>query len=184
MSNCKSALLFYFRATFVIITAIFLIIPISSCDIGARKYADVICNYSHEYNVEPALVFAIIETESHFNSRAVSSVGAIGIMQIMPQTGDWIATSLSIESFNDDMLFDPELNIRFGTWYLAYLTTVFDEKWQIICAYNAGEGSVRRWIEELSVTRDGIPIHETAAYLTKVERAQSRFRRKKYASFD
>ena len=184
MPNRKSVILFYFKAIIVIIVAIFSVIPIYSCDIGARKYADIIQRYSREYEVDPELVFAVIETESHYNPRAVSPVGALGIMQIMPQTGSWIATCLSIENYNEELLFDPEVNIRFGTWYLSYLTSVFDENWQIVCAYNAGEGCVKRWIEDEGVTRESIPIAETAEYLAKVERAQSYYRRKKYASFN
>ena len=129
------------------------------------------------------MVFAVAEVESHFNPQAVSAVGAIGIMQIMPSTGEWIASVLCVPDYNVDDLFDPELNLRFGTFYLSYLFSVFSEEWQIIASYNAGEGVVRGWIDE-NVTFDSIPYHETLDYVRKVKRALSRYRRKKYAAFD
>ena len=133
--------------------------------------------------MEPALVFALAEVESHFNPQAVSPVGAVGIMQIMPATGDWIAGLLGMNNYKEKDLLDPVVNLRFGAYYLAYLKSLFSEEWQVVVAYNAGETVVRSWIAE-GVTPESIPYPETSAYLIKVKRALSRYRSKKYAGFD
>ena len=105
-------------------------------------------------------------------------------MQIMPDTGEWVASVLEVEGFRESDLQDAEINIRFGTWYLSYLLSRFEERWQGLAAYNAGEGKVRGWIEEGIDSIDMIPLSETLSYVKKVEAAISRYRRKKYAAFD
>lgn len=184
MRKGKSPLLFYFRRNLIIITLFLLLFSTYSCDSTQKKYADTIRHYSLEYDLDPAVVFAVIETESHFNPVAISPVGAVGIMQIMPNTARWIASYLLLENYFDEYLLDPEINIRYGTRYLSYLFSVFDEMWQGIAAYNAGEGTVKGWLNQGGITRETIPIAETATYVDRVERALSRYRSKKYASFD
>ena len=184
MRQGKSLILFYFKSTFIIITLIFTLFLSNSCDFGPKKYEEIIKVNAREYSLEPAIIFAVAEVESHFNPQAKSKKGAIGIMQIMPETGAWIATSLGIEGYQDSDLQDAEINIRFGTWYLSYLLSRFEESWQGLAAYNAGEGKVRGWIEEGVDSIDMIPLSETLSYVKKVEAAISRYRRKKYAAFD
>ena len=151
-----------------------------SCCFSSKRYAKSICEYAAEYGVLPALVFAICETESHFDPRAVSPVGAVGLMQIMPSTGEWIASRLGID-YESDMLFDPLLNLRFGTFYLSYLSASFSEKWQVVAAYNAGEGVVRGWIEE-GITETTIPYRETFVYVRRVNRVLARYEKYNSAS--
>ena len=154
-----------------------------SCNYIPRRYADKINRYASEYGVDPAIVFAIAETESHFNPKAKSQVGAIGIMQLMPETAKWVAkTYLSKEVLNDD-LFDVDLNIRLGVCYLSYLFSVFDEDWQVFAAYNAGEGTVKAWLDDEIVRKDSIPYPETKAYINKVDRARKRFSNKNFTAF-
>ena len=184
MRQGKSLILFYFKSTFIIITLILTLFLSNSCDFGPKKYAEIIKVNAREYSLEPAIIFAVCESESHFTPRATSSKGALGIMQIMPETGAWIATSLGIEGYQDSDLLNAEINIRFGCWYLSYLLSRFDERWQGIAAYNAGEGTVRSWLVAGIDKMDLIPITETAAYVKNVENAISRYRRKKYAAFD
>ena len=184
MRNGENSILFHIKVFFILITLVFIIIPTNSCDSTAGKYADSILSYSTCYGVEPALCFAIAETESHFNPQAKSAAGAIGIMQIMPKTAEWIAEQLDFEKYVIEDLYDVEVNLRFGIWYLSYLSVLFSSQWEVIAAYNAGEGKVKSWIEEEGVTRESIPFTETAEYVDKVERAIDRFRRKKYAAFD
>ena len=154
-----------------------------SCDFAARRYVDIVRDVSKVFDVEPALIYAIAEIESRFNPSAVSPVGAVGIMQIMPATGEWIAARLEMAAYREEDLFDPEINFRFGAYYLSYLATCFAERWHIIAAYNAGEGAVKAWLSE-GITRESIPYPETAAYLRKVERAFSHYQGKKYCAFD
>ncbi|HAE88850.1 MAG TPA: lytic transglycosylase [Clostridiales bacterium] len=139
---------------------------------------------STEYGVKSSVVFAVAEVESHFNPKAKSKVGAIGIMQLMPKTASWIAQNLSIEEFKEEDLYDAQTNIRFGVWYLSYLYIVFEEDWQVFAAYNAGEGAVKDWIEDKNFKKEDIPYSETAFYVKKVERAVKRYAKKNFAAFD
>ena len=179
----KKGILFYFKTILIVIGLLFLLNTTYSCDYTARKFGDIIQRHCREFNVEPALIFAVAETESHFNPHAESIAGAIGIMQIMPNTAEWIASSLNVEIIRQD-LYDPEINIRFATFYLSYLFSIFDDPWQVIAAYNAGEGRVREWIKSGITSPDNIPLEETVYYVEKVERALSYYRKKKFAAFD
>lgn len=129
---------------------------------------------SNEYHVDPHLVLAIIRTESRFYSRANSHVGAKGLMQIMPETGTWIAGQMKIKDYNEEMLFDPEYNLRMGIWYLSYLEKNFQGNNVImLAAYNAGENKVKRWLAEglwTGMEKDigQIPYQETRDYIEKV----------------
>src|SRR5439155_18887712 len=109
-------------------------------------FGGLIHEKAQKYDVAPALVAAVVETESRFKSRARSQVGARGLMQLMPRTGRWLGAS---------NLYDPEQNVEAGTKYLRYLNERFDGNLKkTIAAYNAGEGNVRRY--------GGIPpFHET-----------------------
>ncbi len=184
MREGKRLILLYFKSNFIIIALIFTLFLTNSCDFAPRKYAEIIRMNADLYGIEAALIFAICETESHFNTQAESPKGALGIMQIMPKTGEWIASQMGITEYKNSDLFDAELNIRFGSWYLSYLMSRFDESWQIVAAYNAGEGTVKGWIDSGIDEIDDIPISETVFYVRRVQRARSRYRRKKYAAFD
>ena len=101
----------------------------------------------------------------------------MGLMQIMPETGEWIAGKIGIEDFNAEMLEDPEVNIEMGVWYLDYLAERFDgETDTVIAAYNAGHGNVEKWLNDGQYSADGrtlaeIPFEETRNYVKKVNRA-------------
>ncbi|QIA26451.1 lytic transglycosylase domain-containing protein [Thermaerobacter sp. PB12/4term] len=97
--------------------------------------------------LDPLLVAAVIRRESGFEPRAVSSRGARGLMQLMPETGAWAASRLGIEGFHPDRLFEPEVNLRLGCWYLAYLLDRFGgDPVAALAAYNGGEGTVEDWM--------------------------------------
>ena len=174
----------YFKPIFIIIVVIFITISLYSCDLGARRYADLIREISLEYGVDPAVVLAVSEVESHFDPEAKSSAGAVGLMQLMPDTASWVAKCIPIENYKDEDLFVPETNVRIGVWYLSYLYRVFDESWQVFAAYNAGEGTVKDWISDENFKKEDIPYSETANYVKKVERALKRYGKKKFAAFD
>lgn len=118
-------------------------------------YGDLIHEKAQKYDVDPALVAAVIETESRFRHDAHSSVGARGLMQLMPRTGRWMGAR---------DLYDPDQNVDAGVKYLKYLQGRFDGNLQkAIAAYNAGEGNVRRY--------NGVPPYrETRNYVTRVMR--------------
>jgi len=116
-------------------------------------------------------------TESSFKSDAESHAGAMGLMQLMPDTAEWIAGKMDIDDFTSEMLEDEEVNISMGCWYLAYLIKRFDGNTvHALAAYNAGPGKVDEWLENDSYTVDGqltnIPYEETANYVVRVERAK------------
>ena len=154
-----------------------------SCDYRAKKYADEIQLSANEFDLDPAIIFAVAETESHFNAQAVSPVGAIGVMQIMPKTGQWIASKLSFIDYSDDDLYDLQINIRFGAFYIFYLMGLFSERWMVMAAYNAGENVVRGWLDDGVVSIEMIPYPETKSYVKKVERAICYYHKKKFAIF-
>ena len=146
------------------------------------KYKDTILLYSEEYNIESNLIASLINAESSFNADAISNKGAIGLMQLMPQTAKWLAEQLDIE-YTDEKLFDPEYNIRLGVYYLSYLSEKFRDTRTILCAYNAGEGVVRGWLKNSEYSSDGktldvIPYAETKAHVEKVEKGLKIYEKK------
>ncbi len=128
-----------------------------------------------EFDLEPAYLYAVILAESSFHPDAVSSVGALGLMQVMPDTGEWIAGKLNLsESYSVDMLTDPALNVRFGSWYLRFLLDRYGgDKRCASAAYHAGQGTVDAWLANPSLSPDGhtlsaIAYDSTDHYVNKV----------------
>jgi len=144
-------------------------------------YTEWIGQYAAEYELDPYLVQSVMRCESSNDPTAVSKAGAIGLMQIMPDTGAWIAHKLDLDDvYTEEMLFDPETNIEFGCWYLRFLNGRFDgERKLMIAAYNAGHGSVEGWLEDPRFTTDGvltvIPFEDTARYYEKVTAAYENY---------
>lgn len=137
-------------------------------------HQELVSQYSREYKVDPYLVLAVIRTESRFYSHAKSKVGARGLMQIMPETGEWIAKQMKIAEYTADKLYQPPYNIPMGIWYLAYLERSFDGNLvQMLAAYNAGENKVRKWLSEGTWSGrqqdlEQIPYEETKKYVERV----------------
>lgn len=141
------------------------------------NHPSVINLWVSEFNLDPFLILATIREESHFNRYAESRAGARGLMQIILSTGEWIAQKVNYPNYNPDLLFNPELNIHFGCWYLNYLKEKFNDNYFLICAgYNAGPGITDRWIQQFNVDDidsfvENIPYQETNDYIKKVIRA-------------
>ncbi len=128
----------------------------------ADRYREMINTYARKYEVSPQLVKAVITEESCFDNKALSPVGAQGLMQLMPDTAKWLGVKDP---------HDPAQNVRAGVRYLASLQKEFDNLELALAAYNAGPGNVRRY--------NGVPpFAETQAYVVKV---QSHYRRYKAA---
>lgn len=122
-------------------------------------YQDAIEYYAAENNLQPAFVTAIIRNESSFRRDAESDAGARGLMQLMPDTSEWIAGKLDMENFSFDMMYDAETNIRFGCWYLGYLAKLFrGDPVLVTSAYHAGQTTVTRWLSDRSMSPDGRTI--------------------------
>ena len=154
------------------------------------KFEKEITFASKEFGVEKELIASIINAESHFKSNAVSNKGAVGLMQLMPSTANWLThklvkekgytlngseeNSIKFVSSNNEYLFDEKTNITLGSYYLSYLLNKFKDVNTSICAYNAGEGVVSKWLGNSEFSSDGktlkkIPYSETRNYLKKVK---------------
>ena len=137
-------------------------------------YQGLIDSYSAEYQIDPAFVAAVIKCESNFLPRAVSSADARGLMQIMPDTGVWLAGRLGTPNYTIDRLFEPQLNIQFGAYYLAYLSNHFDgQPVMVAAAYHAGMNNVKLWAlkyaaDQRTLSVDELPMSNTRDYVRKV----------------
>ena len=132
------------------------------------KYKSEIKYFSDKYGIEENLVFAVIKAESGFNPNKVSEKGAAGLMQIMPETAEYIG-----ERFFSGRKFDlflPADNIEAGCFYIFYLSEKFENTTEILAAYNAGEGNVKLWKNEKGapLTENDIPFPETKRYIKRV----------------
>lgn len=128
-------------------------------DAHPMYYTDLIARYSEEYNLRPAFVTAIILNESSFRTDAESNVGARGLMQLMPDTAEWIAGKLDVSGYSFERMYDAESNIRFGTWYLNYLSKLFrGDPVAVACAYHAGQSTVASWLSDRSISLDGMTL--------------------------
>ncbi|MGN0622697.1 MAG: lytic transglycosylase domain-containing protein [Oscillospiraceae bacterium] len=149
------------------------------------KYEEYVLKYSKEYDIDPRFIFAVINTESHFDPNATSDVGARGLMQIMEEAYDWIKFRLDDQRDHtyDDM-YDPELNIQYGTYMLKYLYDKFDNSYELAAAaYHGGMNAVDEWITEGTVdpdnfSLDDVPSDVTANYIYKVMTAYNKYKEK------
>lgn len=142
-----------------------------------QEYEQQVKKAAAEFHVEEPLIYAVIRTESGFRPEVESSVGAQGLMQLMPSTFDWLQESLDGEiTYSSDALSDPEINIRYGTYLLSVLLKQYEVRDTAIAAYNAGTSTVDGWLEDTTISPDGktltnIPYEETAGYVKKVDEA-------------
>lgn len=143
------------------------------------KNQSAVYKYCDEYDIQPSIIFSIIKIESGFDECAVSSKNAKGLMQITDNTAKYIANKLNQVNYN---LFSPDTNIKFGVYYIRYLTDKFADLATVITAYNAGEGNVTNWLENKDYSDDGIrlkviPFRETREYLKKFYRTLEKYRK-------
>ena len=137
------------------------------------RYSEFVRVHARQHGLDPALLAAVIYQESKFNADAKSSSGAIGLMQLTPATARGIAIRTGGTAFRTDDLYDADINIRYGSWYLDNLFHKYGDERLVLAAYNAGQGNVDRWRKE------GKPIQfpETKAYVDRVEHLQRVYRR-------
>jgi soluble lytic murein transglycosylase len=121
-------------------------------------YETIIRGHARNYDLDPALIAAVIYQESKFEVDARSDAGAIGLMQVQPETAKGIATRTGGSRFRVDDLYDPEINVRYGSWYLRHLLDKYGTEEQALAAYNGGQGNVDR----------GVVYPETKAYVARV----------------
>lgn len=150
---------------YVVFQAVLLFFPV--------RYEEHIEKYAQFNNIEKSLVCGIINAESRFDSNAVSSKGAVGLMQLKEDTALWCAKKMGFAEFEVSLLDDPETNIKIGTWYFSYLRDELGTEELAIIAYNAGITHIREWldeglIDETVTNADNIPFEETKNYIKKV----------------
>jgi len=129
--------------------------------------------HARNYRLNPALLAAVIEQESKFNADARSSTGAIGLMQLQPATAEGIAVRTGGSKFVVSDLLDPEINVRYGAWYLRHLLDKYHDERTALAAYNAGQENVDRWLAK----HEGVQFPETRAYVDRVERLKTIYRK-------
>jgi soluble lytic murein transglycosylase len=151
------------------------------------RHEDIIRQQARDKGLDPALVAAVIYAESHFRDGQTSPAGALGLMQLTPETARYIARKSGGTAFVVGDLATPQVNIAYGTYYLRYLLRRYEGNEAFaLAAYNAGEGNVDRWIasaraHDRGLTIDAIPYAETRAYVTRVRDAKRDYARN-YAS--
>lgn len=144
-------------------------------------YQQEILYYSERNKIDPFLVAAIIKNESGYDGKAVSHVGAVGLMQIMPETGQWIAEQMGLEDYHEDDLYLTKTNIRMGCWYVGELEHEFQGNLALaVIAYNAGRGQTKMWMDENQWDYDfhhieEIPYPDTKEYVAKVLRDRDKY---------
>lgn len=138
------------------------------------KYEELINKYSDEYDIDKYLIMAVIKTESGFNEKAESNVGARGLMQVMPDAFDWIKFKLDDTSnVTFDDMYEPEINIKYGAYLISFLYKRYNSESLAAASYHAGMTQVDNWLEDKNVSSDGktienIPSSVTAHYVDKV----------------
>ncbi|MGN1051350.1 MAG: lytic transglycosylase domain-containing protein [Acutalibacteraceae bacterium] len=148
------------------------------------KYSNYVEKYGKEYGVDTSLIYATIRTESKFDKNAKSSAGAMGLMQITEDTLHFLKNIIPNDDtdYKAEDLYDPETNIKFGTFFLSYLQQRYSSKSVVLAAYNAGFGNVDKWLSQSEYSKDGveltsIPFPETSHYVSKVLKAEEYYKK-------
>jgi soluble lytic murein transglycosylase len=141
------------------------------------SYESQIADSAARHRVNPYLVAAVINVESGWSAQSVSGAGAMGLMQVMPETARDLAASERVDErrFPTDKLLDPATNIEYGTAYLRYLVDRYHEIEMSLAAYNAGLSRVDEWAKKGSDIRATIEFPETRLYVLKVMRGKERY---------
>jgi soluble lytic murein transglycosylase len=137
------------------------------------KYEQIVRGHAQNYRLDPALLAAVIYAESKFKTDVRSDSGAIGLMQLLPETAEGIAVHTGGSQFRVQDLYNPEINVRYGSWYLRHLLDKYGDEETALAAYNAGQDNVDRW------RREGgrIEFSETRHYVDRVEDLKGLYRR-------
>lgn len=145
------------------------------------EYQDLIRGYAADNGLEPAYVAAVVLAESSYRTDAVSSVNAQGLMQILPETGEWLSGKFD-EEYVEGCLFDPDTNLRYGCWYLGWLMNRYGG--DMCCAsaaYHQGQGNVDKWLQNPEYSADGmkldkIPSEATETYVNRIMKYYEKYK--------
>lgn len=147
-----------------------------------RGYEEFVTRYAAEYEVDPDIVWAVIKTESDFEPDATSNVGARGLMQMMRDTFQWVSGKMKDTETTFDDMYDPEANIRYGTFLISYLYREFGRYDTAIAAYHAGRTATAKWLKNSAYSSDGsrletIPSGDTRHYVDKVMKCYDKYQK-------
>ena len=148
-------------------------------------YEEYVVKYSKKFEVDPVLVFSVIKVESNFKPDATSQVGARGLMQLMEDAYDWVKFRLDDDSESFDDMYDPETNIRYGTYYLSFLMERYDGSIDLTAAaYHCGMGQVDSWLEDGTISAENFDVKDipeendqTSHYVNKINDAYSVYKK-------
>ncbi len=135
-------------------------------------YESIVRGHAENYRLEPDLLAAVIYQESKFDAEARSDAGAVGLMQLRPETARGIALRTGGSAFRVEDLTNPEINVRYGSWYLRHLLDKYDDEELALAAFNAGQGNVDSWRQE----GKGIAFAETRHYVDRVRELKGIYR--------
>lgn len=147
-------------------------------------YEEYVLKYSEEFEVDPVLIFSVIKVESNFQPRATSNVGARGLMQLMNDAYDWVKFRLDDDSESFDDMYDPEINIKYGSYYLSFLMERYDGSIDLTAAaYHCGMGLVDSWLEDGTISAENFDVNDipeendqTSHYVNKINDAYSAYK--------
>ena len=161
----------------LILSLVLIIIIVNAVKLGVqtiypRQYVELVEENAQAFEIDEALLYALIKSESGFDKNAVSSVGAKGLTQITPDTFQWLQTKTG-DSYDEDALFEPEVSVYYGAYFLDMLLQEFDNVETALAAYHAGRGKVNEWLADPRISPDGvvlenIPYEDTAGYVKRV----------------
>lgn len=180
-----------FSICLCLLMSLIILFSISACGTSERvlklmypiEYENLVIQNHYKYNVDESLIYAVIRTESGFDPDAVSSANACGLMQITPATFDWLQFKKDIDDKMDSSyLFDPSINIEYGTYFLSILLDRYEDVSVAVSAYNAGISAVDRWLDDEDHSNDGktlysIPYQQTDQYVEKVIQSQKAYKK-------
>lgn len=138
------------------------------------KFSEIITQEAQKSGLDPALVYSVVKAESSFDPDAKSRAGAVGLMQLTPDTFDWLRSKDEEKTdYGAQDLYTPAVNVRYGCSFLALLLDKYGSTRTALCAYNAGIGTVNGWLKDTAVSKDGknldtIPYGETEKYVAAV----------------
>lgn len=146
-------------------------------------YSSNIEKYAEKFDLAPELVASVIFAESSFRKNIVSSKGAIGLMQVLPSTAEEVAEKLQIEDYKNELLYNADINLFIGCYYLKSLIDKFDNEELALVGYNAGPATVNRWLKNEKYSKDGetlnnIPYAETRNYIKKINTAKKHYEKR------
>ena len=186
MSKLYSRLLTVFVLAAIVAGALFVysfLVKKYENEMYPRLYGDIVSGCAEVYAVPEHIIYAVIRTESGFDEYALSSKGAVGLMQITPDTFNWLLSKTG-ESLITDDLYKPDINIRYGVYFLSMIYSEFGDWRTAYAAYNAGMTRVRGWLDDPELTQNGklvnIPFNETSNYVERVADAADTYKRLYY----